>query len=64
MPGSRSRKRWLEGLLIEGYSVMQGRSGHYKIKNAEGKTISTAALTPSDKRSDLNLISVLRKCEA
>lgn len=62
----RDLERFLRKLGREGkYRVTRGRrSGHYKVKDAQGRVVASASSTPSDSRALRNFKGDLRRAEA
>lgn len=59
----RETLRMIDKLEQQGWTVVLGRSGHYRAKSPSGEPAFFAA-TPSDIRSIKNTISFLRKMGA
>lgn len=53
--------KWFQEYKSIGYRLRLGRSGHYKIYDPAGKLVTTIPSTPSDRRSEVNARSQLRR---
>lgn len=51
----------LKALRAQGFTVDRTGSGHWLVRNAEGRAVATIAGTASDHRSLRNALAVLRR---
>ncbi|OPC84199.1 hypothetical protein B4N89_27645 [Embleya scabrispora] len=58
--GNKEIKNLIKALEAQGFTVVQSKSNHYKVYKG-GRLIATLPATPSDRRSLLNCIAVLRR---